>query len=142
MGSRWPLDGLLRFRRLEQDQAEADLAEANHRLRSSEHAVNRARNNLAGYGDSAVTVEQLRAIAAARSTGAAMVQELNAVVKLDEADARAKAFEAERARRATKSLDKLHDRHLEAEHAADLRDEQAAIDEIAARNAGARKGNR
>ncbi|MFE6967054.1 flagellar FliJ family protein [Agromyces sp. NPDC057679] len=141
MAERWSLAGLLRLRQIAQDRAEADLADANWRHRNAERAHERTRSAMSAYGDPALTVEQLRAIAAARTAGASMIQELHTVAKLAEADARDAQFAAQEARQAAKGLKKLEARHLEQQAAEELRVEQSAIDELAT-NAAIRKEHR
>lgn len=131
MAGIWSLNGLLRFRRLEEDQAAGELAQANGRLRETQRSQDRARRRLAGFADSVTDIATLRALAAARSTGSAMIVELATVARLAEVDAMQAQERFQAARRNTMSLEKLETRFVETQNAAELREEQLALDEIA-----------
>lgn len=136
MPRRFPLAGLLRLRHTEQDRAAAMLAAANDRLRDAADARVAARRSLADRAD-AQPIEDaatLSAVAAARAATRGMLEELDAVVqsRRTEADAAQEAYRA--ARRAALGLEKLEEHHTAAVVAEELRTEQNALDEIAARN--------
>ncbi len=125
------LGGLLRLRRLEQDQAAGSLSVANAGRRESAAREAAAR---AGLGDSPATPETLGAlhgIAAARASARSMVAELGAVTQ----ERQRRAEEAQQAysdaRRNTLSLEKLAARHSETVAAEDLHAEQIVLDELA-----------
>ncbi|PCN47610.1 hypothetical protein Csp2054_10850 [Curtobacterium sp. 'Ferrero'] len=136
MPRRFPLAGLLRLRHTEQGRAAAMLAAANDRLRDAADARVAARRSLADRAD-AQPIEDaatLSAVAAARAATRGMLEELDAVVRSrrTEADAAQEAYRA--ARRAALGLEKLEEHHTAAVVAEELRTEQNALDEIAARN--------
>jgi len=124
------LAGLLRVRRLEQDEATHTLARANLRLAESTARESQIRRKLGGAEDEVSSVEVLRAVAAARASSRSMLAELEAVSQSNRqaaAEARA-AFAAARSR--SKGLEKLEERHNLAVTRAELRTEQHALDEI------------
>ncbi|WIB01575.1 flagellar FliJ family protein [Curtobacterium sp. MCBA15_012] len=136
MARRFPLAGLLRLRHAEQDRAAAELAAANDRVRDAADARFAARRTLADAEGSTVVRDAatLSAVAAARASTRGMLEELDAVAKTRRADADAAQTAYNAARRAALGLEKLEDQHDREETAADLRTEQAALDEIAARS--------
>ncbi|WP_022904189.1 flagellar FliJ family protein, partial [Curtobacterium sp. B8] len=76
----------------------------------------------------------LSAVAAARAATRGMLQELDAVVQSRRADADRAQDAYTAARRAALGLEKLEEQHVVAATAEDLRTEQNALDEIAARS--------
>ncbi|MBM7801449.1 flagellar FliJ protein [Curtobacterium luteum] len=136
MVRKFPLAGLLRLRHAEQDRAAAGLAAANDRLRDAADARVKARRSLADQAD-AQPIEDaatLSAVAAARAATRGMLQELDAVVQSRRADADRAQDAYTAARRAALGLEKLEEQHVVAATAEDLRTEQNALDEIAARS--------
>ncbi|GGK90366.1 hypothetical protein GCM10009769_05570 [Curtobacterium luteum] len=136
MARKFPLAGLLRLRHAEQDRAAAGLAAANDRLRDAADARVKARRSLADQAD-AQPIEDaatLSAVAAARAATRGMLQELDAVVQSRRADADRAQDAYTAARRAALGLEKLEEQHVVAATAEDLRTEQNALDEIAARS--------
>jgi flagellar FliJ protein len=130
------LEGLLRVRRVQEEQAVSVLADRRARLRDSEALRERALHELAAFGDLGTDVDTLRAVAAARASSAARLGELRIRQQalLPEVDA-AQAAHAE-ARRRVLGLERLeaeHERVLETE---ELRAEQARLDELAGTRAG------
>jgi flagellar FliJ protein len=128
---RFGLAGLLRVRGLAEQRAAGDLAAANRDLDTIRVRGSRARAALAGAGHDPADAAGLAAIVAARSSLHALLGDLASLhdrAALGAAEARV-AHHAARAE--TVSLEKLHQRHLAAEHADELRAEQAALDEIA-----------
>lgn len=136
MNRRFPLAGLLRLRQVSQDQAAADLAAANGRLRDSSARRHQTLVALDGSRAEIADTAALHAIAAARSAARGMLNELAAVedeIRADVVRAQA-AFNAARTR--TIGLEKLEDRHAAAVSAEDLRAEQKTLDELAFRTRG------
>ncbi|TFB69646.1 flagellar export protein FliJ [Cryobacterium glaciale] len=131
MSRLFPLAGLLRLRRLQQDQAALDLAEANARVTASEARRGRARSALSAIGNTPQTVAALNAMAAARSSSRSMLAELDAVGRnhQETLDSAQSVFNAARAE--SVALEKLHERHAAAVLASDLHAEQTVLDEIA-----------
>jgi flagellar FliJ protein len=134
MARSFRLAGLLRLRQIQQDQAASDLAAARRRANESAARERRAQASLSGIatdvGDSTV----LYAIAAARASSRSMLAELQEIERADreKADDANAAFTNARAR--SVGLEKLERRHIEGVDTADLRAEQAVLDEIATRS--------
>lgn len=131
MTRQFALSGLLRLRKLEQDQAAGTLASANARRHESAAREAAAR---VGLSESAVTPETLGAlhgIAAARSSARSMMAELGAVT----AERQRRADEAQQeysaARMQTMSLEKLAVRHEQTQAQEELHAEQIVLDELA-----------
>ena len=133
MARPFSLLGLLRLRHAQQDQAGAVLAEANDRLREAADERVRAKRTLADEPSEVTDAAMLSALAASRASSRGMLAELDAVTQRRQADADAAQAAFNEARRAAIGLEKLEYKHAVAEAAADLRDEQIALDEIASR---------
>jgi flagellar FliJ protein len=135
MARRFPLAGLLRLRHAEQDRAAAALAAANDRLRDAADARYAARRNLADREQEQHVTDAatLSALAAARASTRGMLEELDAVARARRAEADDAQTAYSAARRAALGLEKLEGHHDREQAAADLRAEQDALDEIAAR---------
>lgn len=136
MAAKFPLAGLLRLRHAEQDRAAAGLATANDRVREAADARIAARRTLQ---DSATTLPiedaaTLSAVAAARAATRGMLRELDAVVEHRRADAAEAQGAYNAARRSALGLEKLEEQHVVRATAEELRTEQNALDEIAARS--------
>ena len=131
MSRLFPLAGLLRLRKLQQDQAALDLAEANARVAALEARHGRARTALGALGGSPQTIAALNALAVARSSSRSMLAELEALGRnhQETLGSAQSAFNAARAE--SVALEKLHERHAAALLAADLHAEQTVLDEIA-----------
>jgi flagellar protein FliJ len=133
MARTFPLAGLLRLRHAQQDQAAAELADANERLRDAADARVAARRTLEDTATDVPDAATLSAVAAARAATRGMLEELDAVAK----SRRLAAAEAQdaynRARRQALGLEKLEEQHTARVTAEDLRVEQLALDEIAGR---------
>lgn len=124
------LSRLLKIRRLEDDQASAELAAANRRAHENEFSVARARRVLAAFGDEATSVDALRAIAAARGAAATLLSELSDRRAADEqtlVDAQDRHREA---RRRSRALSKLEERWSDGQLADELAREQAQLDDL------------
>lgn len=127
------LAGLLRLRRLREDQAAAEVGRA--RSRASEIAAQRHQliDNLSDHGHEARDVRGIAAISAARASTSTMLADLEAL-HVAQADVVAEAEARHRAaRRDTLTVEKLEERHDAAARAEELRTEQAALDELAGR---------
>jgi flagellar FliJ protein len=125
------LAGLLRLRRLKEDQAAAEVGRA--RSRASEIAADRHQliGTLSDHGHEARDVRGIAAISAARASTSTMLADLEGLRRTqEEIVARAEA-EHRAARRATLSVEKLEERHDVATRAEELRAEQAVLDELA-----------
>jgi flagellar FliJ protein len=130
------LEGLLRVRRVQEEQAVSVLADRRARLRDSDALRDRALQELAAFGEPGTDVDTLRAIAASRASSAARLGELQArrQALVPEVDA-ARAAHAE-ARRRVLGLERLEAEHARETIAETLRAEQLTIDELATTRAG------
>ena len=125
------LAGLLRLRRLREDQAAAEVGHA--RSRASEIAADRHQliGALTDHGHEARDVRGIAAISAARASTSTMLADLEGLRRTqEEIVARAEA-EHRAARRATLSVEKLEERHDAETRAEELRAEQGVLDELA-----------
>ncbi|KQO98236.1 flagellar FliJ family protein [Leifsonia sp. Leaf264] len=129
--AQWSLIGLLRIRKMQEDQAAAGLAAANHRVRESKVSQDRVRHRLASLGTEATDVDTLRAIAASRAASAASISDFNHLIKMGAAEVEEAQTAFAEAKRNTSSLEKLHTRFTDEQLAAELREEQLVLDEIA-----------
>jgi len=136
MPGRFPLAGLLRLRRAQQDQAASTLAAANERFREAADARTAARRTLDDPQAEVTDAAMLSAIAAARASTRGMLEELGAVAATRRADMEAAQAGYNAARRSALGLEKLEGSHAEREHAEELRAEQIVLDEIATRRPG------
>ena len=136
MARRFPLAGLLRLRHAEQDRAAAVLATANERVRDAADARLAARRSLAdAEGAQPITdAATMSAVAAARAATRGMLEELDAVTRSRRADADRAQADYNDARRSALGLEKLEAQHDRQQTAEELRTEQNALDEIAARS--------
>ncbi|HEV7623717.1 MAG TPA: flagellar FliJ family protein [Amnibacterium sp.] len=127
------LAGLLRLRRLREDQAAAEVGRA--RSRASEIAAERHQllDVLSDHGHEARDVRGIAAISAARASTSTMLADLEGLRRTQE-EIVARAEAAHRAaRRGTLSVEKLEERHDAESRAEELRAEQGVLDELAAR---------
>ena len=131
------LAGLLRVRHAQQQKAMAELSAANRRIRDVAERRARAERTLAGTVGGAAAKDvvtdaaTLNAVAAARASTRGMLAELDAVAAEHRATAAAAQAEYNATRARSIALEKLEARHAVAAMAADLHDEQIALDEIA-----------
>lgn len=149
MNRKFPLQGLLRARVLQEEQAAAALATANYARTQAETAVAHARRQLAdlAFPESGVRSDGLStratvswsAMVAARAASIARVQDLTQAVDYAQTEAEAATDVWKDARRNASAIGKLDEKHQEAVALEDLRDEQRLLDEAAIR--GARGGN-
>jgi len=130
------LEGLLRVRRVQEEQAVSVLADRRARLRDSDAVRERVLEELAGFGEPGTDVDTLRAVATARASIAARLGELRMQrsALLPEVEAAA-ALHAE-ARRRVRGLERLAAEHVRQADADELRAEQNRLDELAPHRAG------
>jgi flagellar FliJ protein len=133
MSEKFPLAGLLRLRKLQEDQAAGALSAARGRADEVRRRGRRLRDTLNADGTVAESVEHIVAIAAARASASSMLLELEALGRstADE-EARALADHQESRRRAL-TLEKLEAGHQAAEAAERALEEQRVLDELAVR---------
>lgn len=131
MGRDFPLAGLLRLRRLQQDSAAGNLAAANAALRRSSEARSEAYDSLAATPLEAADAATLTAIAAARASSRSMLTDLLAAEALESAAVNSAQAEFQAARARSVGLEKLETKHSDAVAVEDLRTEQNILDELA-----------
>ncbi|GAA1357673.1 hypothetical protein GCM10009636_29160 [Arthrobacter koreensis] len=131
MGRDFPLAGLLRLRRLQQDSAAGTLAAANADLRRAAEARIEAYGSLAATPLEAADAATLNAIAAARASSRSMLADLLASEQLKDAAANTAQAEFQAARARSVGLEKLEAKHSDAVAVEDLRTEQNVLDELA-----------
>jgi flagellar FliJ protein len=124
------LAGLLRLRRLEEEQAGAVYGAATARHAALVARTDRAIADAAAMRAEVDTIHELQAVAAARAASMAMLAELHALTAGadDERVAAQRGYTTARGR--TLGLEKLEDRHAETVHAAQLAAEQVVLDEL------------
>ncbi|MGK3709179.1 flagellar FliJ family protein [Arthrobacter sp. IK3] len=131
MGRDFPLAGLLRLRRLQQDSAAGTLAAANADLRRAAEARIEAYGSLAATPLEAADAATLNAIAAARASSRSMLADLLASEQLKDAAVNTAQAEFQTARARSVGLEKLEAKHSDAVAVEDLRTEQNVLDELA-----------
>lgn len=142
MTREFPLAALLRLRRLREDDAAAVLAGANAEATQAAGRASATRDALAvaqvpDRGDELA----LRVALASRAALSGLLVEQDAEVELAADRARERAAEWTGARRETRALELLEEKHVEEERVQELRTEQAVLDEVAGRR-GARTDGR
>jgi flagellar FliJ protein len=127
------LVNLLRLKRLREDQAANEVGRA--RSRASELAAQRHQliDRLGDHGHDARDVRGIAAISAARASTSVMLADLEALRITVERSVEAAEAAHRAARRDTRMLEKLEERAAEAARVEELRVEQLALDELAAR---------
>ena len=133
MANPFSLAALLRIRRLQQDRAAVEVSTS--RARAAEVASRRryAENSLSNLMSPGGSAESLRWTAAARAASSSILGDLGVLEDEWErrlVEARARLDES---RANTIALEKLEERHEEAEQRELLRTEQNALDEISSR---------
>lgn len=135
--SAFRLSGLLRLRRMQEDQAAAELARTTIRRQRASLRAERAREQLSGHDLSSFGGDPnaFRAGVAARAALSAAVFDTQAAAESareQEADATGRWSQA---RTRSKTIDKLEQKHLVIERAAAGHKEQVALDELATQRA-------
>lgn len=131
---RFRLAGLLRLRRLQEDQVAAALARANADEQAARRRVERAQESVASSTlPASASAATYQAAVAGRAALVGLAQEsriaaLDAVQRVHDVQA-----DWADARRRTRVLDKLAERHADVVRREDLADEQKVLDESAAR---------
>ncbi|NKX53614.1 flagellar FliJ family protein [Arthrobacter mobilis] len=131
MSRSFPLAGLLRLRRLQQDQAAGELAAANARLQENGRNIMQARDLLGATVSEVPDTAALHAVAAARASSRSMLADLQAAEQLRRGEAEQARLAFQEARAQAIGLEKLEARHALAAAAEELRGEQVVLDEIA-----------
>ncbi|WP_104086856.1 flagellar export protein FliJ [Arthrobacter sp. GMC3] len=125
------LGGLLRYRRLQEDQASANLARANASRRTHAQRMAAVRGELSEGDADVSSVIALKAAAAARATSRSLLLELQTLGAVIDADAQSAQAALVAAKMAASSLEKLADQHEKDSVEAQLLDEQKYLDELA-----------
>ena len=134
MSRPYRLAGLLRLRKLEEDRAAADLAAANTRRREALARQSLSDGALADHDfDPVSQVGAWRCAVAIRASLRGLAVEASAASALAATEVDQSEMAWADARRRAVPLEKLAERHDEAERIEDLRLEQIALDEIASR---------
>ena len=132
MSTQFPLAGLLRFRRMQQDQAANELAQANLRRQTMRDRRAAAQKDLRTSASAVGNSAALMGIAAARASSQSMLASLDALSTTAEADLAAARKDYTEARRQAVGLEKLEGRHEADQAIVELKSEQGVLDEIAA----------
>lgn len=127
----FPLAGLLRLRKLQEETAASKLAAANARVREAGAVQAQAYEELAQSPVAAADSAALYAVAAARASSRAMLAELAAVGTRRTAEAETAQTAFRSARADSVGLEKLEARHAVEAAAEDRRTEQTVLDELA-----------
>ncbi len=137
------LAALLRVRRLQEDAATARAAAAAARAAAASRGAEERRNDLAGAHAPHEADERLfQASIAARSARSSAYTEGVALAQVQHEASVGARQEWAQARRAVRTLERLEERHLAAQVAAQLAAEQLLLDEHAGRSGRSGPGGR
>ncbi|MET0934328.1 MAG: flagellar export protein FliJ [Mycetocola sp.] len=125
------LAGLLRLRRIREDQAAGDLAAANAHVRENAAHAAQVRGVLGESSTDVSSSAALNAVSIARASSRSMLADLDALAALRRSTAEKSAAEFAAARSQSVRIEKLESRHNVLVAQKDLRDEQIVLDEIA-----------
>ena len=133
MSAQFSLAGLLRLRKLEEDQRAAELNTARDRESVGLARSRRIRASLADNNDDPAAYASIASIAATRASAATMLSELGELDRANAAEVELAAAAHADAHRKTLGLEKLETRHGEREAAEQLREEQLLLDDLSSR---------
>ena len=133
MSAAFNLAGLLRLRRLEEDQRAAELGTARDGEAIGAARTRRVRNALSDSSTDPLSHASLASIAASRASTAELLSELDDVDRVAADRVERAAAEHAAAHRRTLGLEKLEERFEERQKAEELRAEQLLLDDLAAR---------
>ncbi len=131
MSRPFPLTGLLRLRRLQEDQAAGRLAAAHQNAAAHSARQRQARMDLDGTSSEVADSSALLAVAAARASARGMLVSLEAMSAVHRTAVDHARDEFAQAKLEAASLEKLEGRHLETAAAEELHAEQIVLDELA-----------
>lgn len=136
MERRFRLAGLLRLRKLQEEQAAAELGRANGRREREQSRSRKARRDLADHAfEPGAELPAWRATVAARSALRQNVQLASAAVVSAQQEVTEREAEWNQTRVRAVPLEKLEEKHAERVAFEDLRVEQIQLDEAATRRA-------
>jgi len=133
MSAQFSLAGLLRLRKLEEDQRAAELNSARDRESVGLARTRRIRRTLAEGHEDPVAHASLASIAATRATSASMLSELGELDRQNAAEVESAASAHADAHRKTLGLEKLEERFEEQQRTEQLRAEQLLLDDLSSR---------
>ncbi|KHL02415.1 hypothetical protein [Sinomonas humi] len=130
MNRPFPLAGLLRLRRIEQDQAAARFGAVNAQLRAVGAQQASAQADAQEIPSEVDSSAALLAVAAARAASASLLADLDALVSMTEAEHGQAQRDLAAARGRTVGLEKLEARHDALAVAGELAAEQGVLDDL------------
>lgn len=142
MSAPFSLAGLLRLRKVQEDQAAGEYAVATARIRRTSTRVRHVRDELAAATSAPVSAATLHALAAARAAAQSQLADLSHVLAADELSAVRALDGLNSARRAVSALEKLEHRHRVESVTEELRREQIGLDERTVQEWHRRGGSR
>ena len=133
MSAQFSLAGLLRLRKLEEDQRAAELNSARDRESVGLARTRRIRRTLAEGHEDPAAHASLASIAATRASSATMLSELGELDRQNAAEVESAASAHADAHRKTLGLEKLEERFEQQKRADELREEQLLLDDLSSR---------
>ena len=133
MSAQFSLAGLLRLRKLVEDQRAAELNSARDRENVGLARTRRIRRTLAEGHEDPAAHASLASIAATRASSATMLSELGELDRQNAAEVATAAEAHADAHRKTLGLEKLEARFEEKKLAEELREEQLLLDDLSSR---------
>jgi len=133
MSAQFSLAGLLRLRKLQEDQRAVELNSARDRESVGLARTRRIRRTLAEGHEDPTAHASLASIAAARASSATMLSELGEIDRENAAQVETAAIAHADAHRKTLGLEKLEARFEEKKLAEELREEQLLLDDLSSR---------
>jgi flagellar FliJ protein len=133
MSAQFSLAGLLRLRKLEEDQRAAELNSARDRESIGLARTRRVRRALAEGHEDPQAHASLASIAATRASSATMLSELSELDNDNAAEVEKAVAAHADAHRKTLGLEKLETRFEEKKAAEELREEQLLLDDLSSR---------
>ena len=133
MSAQFSLAGLLRLRKLQEDQRAVELNSARDREEVGLARTRRIRRTLAEGHEDPTAHASLASIAAARASSATMLSELGEIDRENAAQVEEAASAHADAHRKTLGLEKLETRFEEKKLAEELRNEQLLLDDLSSR---------